>query len=261
MKPMFRKLFVASLIFYFSNDAIASGFTYLSQVSNSFHIAEHVLTLIFVSLIFLGLGLIYRTIASSTENRIVPDKGITFRNIVDVYGDFIYKQCVNVIGEKDGPKYFSFIAALFLFILLNNLIGLIPGFLPPTENLNTTLALGVVTFAYYNIQGCREQGVVNYLKHFMGPLWYMAILIFPIEIISNAVRPFSLAFRLRGNLFGDHLVLGIFSGLMPYVVPVIFLMLGLLVCFIQAFVFSVLTMVYISLAVAHQDHGEASEHH
>lgn len=241
-------------------EAHASGYTFLSNLVHVVHLPEHVITLIFVSLLILTMGLFYRTQLSKVGNIVIPDRGVTLRNMLEAYGQFIYKQCCSIIGEKDGPKYFGFIGILFIFILFNNLIGLIPGFLPPTENLNTTLALGVLSFVYYNIQGCRAQGVVNYLKHFAGPLWYMAILVFPIEIISNAVRPLSLAFRLRGNMFGDHLVLGIFSGLMPYVVPVIFMVLGLLVSFIQAFVFSVLTMVYISLAVAHHDHGEEGHH-
>src|SRR5690606_12416382 len=122
-------------------------------------------------------------------------------------GQFIMNQCKAIIGEKEGPKYFSFIATTFLVILVSNLIGLIPGFLPPTEELSTTLALGIFSFIYYNIKGCKELGTVNYFKHFAGPLWYMAILIFPIEILSNLIRPVSLALRLRGNMYGDHLVL------------------------------------------------------
>ena len=99
-------------------------------------------------------------------------------------------------------------------------------------------------------------GVINYLKHFAGPLWYMAILIFPIEILSNFVRPLSLALRLRGNMMGDHMVLAVFSDLVPGIVPIVFLILGMLVSFIQAYVFTCLSMVYISLASAHHDHDE-----
>lgn len=255
-------IFLFGCIFPFHVVNAASGFTFLSQLVHVVHLPEHVLTLILVSLLIAIVGLIYRAQVTKVGNLVIPDKGITVRNIMEVYGQFIYKQCCVIIGEKEGPKYFTFLSMLFLFILFNNLIGLVPGFLPPTENLNTTLALGIMSFVYYNIQGCKAQGVVNYLKHFMGPLWYMAILVFPIEIISNAVRPLSLALRLRGNMFGDHLVLGIFSSLMPYVVPIIFMVLGLLVSFIQAFVFTILTMVYISLAVAHHDHGgHEQEHH
>jgi len=256
---MKRFFLLSSLLLVLSN-ASASGFTFLSQLTGKFHLPEHVLTFALVGLILLITGLVYRSKITTSSNTVIPDKGISLRNIIDSYGEFIYGQCRAVIGEKEAPKYFTFIATLFLFIFLSNFIGLIPGFLPPTENINTTLALGVVSFVYYNIVGCKEVGTINYIKHFCGPLWYMAVLMFPIEIISNFVRPFSLALRLRGNMFGDHLVLGIFSGLVPYVVPILFLILGLLVCLIQAYVFTVLTMVYISLATAHQDHGEEHAH-
>jgi F-type H+-transporting ATPase subunit a len=113
---------------------------------------------------------------------------------------------------------------------------------------------------YYNYQGIKEQGIVGHIKHFMGPVWYLAILIFPIELISHAVRPLSLGLRLKGNMEGDHLVLSIFSNLVPYIVPIPFYVIGLFVCFMQAFVFTLLTMVYISLATAHHDHEEHAHH-
>ena len=179
---------------------------------------------------------------------------------MEAFGEFIYNLCRNTMGEKEAKQYFPVIGMLFLFIFFSNVIGLVPGFLPPTDNINTTLALGVFVFIYYNVVGIKEMGLVGHIKHFMGPVWYLAFLILPIEIISHAVRPLSLALRLRGNMFGDHLVLSIFSGLLPYIVPIIFLVLGLFVCFIQAFVFTLLTMVYISLATAHHDHDEQEAH-
>jgi F-type H+-transporting ATPase subunit a len=106
----------------------------------------------------------------------------------------------------------------------------------------------------------KEVGVGNYFKHFAGPLWYLSVLIFPIEIISTCIRPISLSLRLYGNMFGDHMVLSIFSGLAPAIIPIVFLTLGLLVCFIQAYVFTILSMVYISLATAHHDHAEHAHH-
>jgi F-type H+-transporting ATPase subunit a len=164
------------------------------------------------------------------------------------------------MGEEQAKKYYTVIVLLFSFIFINNVIGLIPGFLPPTDNFNTTLALGLFVFLYYNYQGIKEQGIVGHIKHFMGPVWYLAILIFPIELISHAVRPLSLGLRLKGNMEGDHLVLSIFSNLVPYIVPIPFYVIGLFVCFMQAFVFTLLTMVYISLATAHHDHEEHAHH-
>ena len=240
----------------------AGGFTWAGQLIHAFDlpIPDHVLTFIFVLILLTVVGFLYRSSLAKTHNVIIPDKGITLRNFVEAYGQFILNQCKAVIGEREGPKYFAFIATTFLVILICNLIGLIPGFLPPTEHLSTTLALGLFSFLYYNIKGCKELGTINYLKHFAGPLWYMAILIFPIEILSNFIRPLSLALRLRGNMYGDHLVLSIFSDLAPFVVPIVFMILGILVSIIQAYVFTVLSMVYISLATAHHDHEEHGHH-
>lgn len=257
---IYMSLFIT---FLFATNASANeGFTWVSKVTHHFHlnVPEHVITFILVALFLILLGLLYRKSISKCKNILIPDKGITLRNLIEAYGQFIMGQCKSVIGEHQGPKYFPFISSIFIFVLFSNLIGLIPGFLPPTEHLSTTLAIGLFSFIYYNLKGCKELGVVNYLKHFAGPLWYMAILIFPIEILSNCIRPISLALRLRGNMFGDHLVLGIFSKLAPVGVPIVFMILGLLVCVIQAYVFTVLSMVYIGLATAHHDHAESGHH-
>ena len=209
------------------------------------------------------IGLIYRVKTANAQSLIIPDSGTTLRNIVELYGKFIYHQCNAVLGEKSAPKYFQFIATIFLLILMSNLLGLIPGFLPPTENLSTTLALGLFSFIYYNMKGCKEMGTWEYIKHFAGPLWYMAFLIFPIEILSHLIRPVSLALRLQGNMMGDHQVLGTFLNLEVMGFPIAalgaaipFYVLGMLVCVIQAYVFTMLSMVYISLATAHHDHAE-----
>jgi len=236
--------------------AFASGYTFLGQVGDSLHIPQHVLTFSITALIFLFIGVVYRGKIAGIKNTAIPDRGITIRNLIEALGQFVYNLARNIMGEKQAKNYYSVIVLLFSFILVNNLIGLLPGFLPPTDNFNTTLALGVFVFLYYNYQGIKEQGLIGHIKHFMGPVWYLAILIFPIELISHAVRPLSLGLRLKGNMEGDHLVLSIFSGLVPYIVPIPFYVIGLFVCFMQAFVFTLLTMVYISLATAHHDHEE-----
>jgi F-type H+-transporting ATPase subunit a len=263
---------IATLIAFKSTPALASGgFTWVTQIGKSvgldhalhetpFHHYDHILTFILVLVGLLLTGFYYRAKTKNMEASIIPDKGITYRNVIEWYGSFIYKQVRAVLGEKDAPKYFPFVATIFIIIFLSNMIGLVPGFLPPTESINTTLALGVFSFLYFNIKGCKEAGTLNYLKHFAGPLWYMAVLIFPIEIISTCIRPISLALRLYGNMYGDHMVLSTFSGLAPLLVPIIFMLLGMLVSFIQAYVFIMLSMVYVSLATAHQDHGDHAHH-
>lgn len=258
---MMKKISLIFLLSFFSINVYASGgFTWLGPVAHALHVADHVIGLLLIAFILIVSGLVYRSKLAKVSNVIIPDKGITFRNIIELYGSFIYSQCKAVLGEDEAPKYFKFVATIFITIFLSNLIGLIPGFLPPTESLSTTLALGVFSFVYYNVKGCKELGTFNYLKHFAGPLWYMAVLIFPIEIFSNFIRPISLALRLQGNMMGDHKVLETFSNMVPLLVPIPFYLLGLLVCFIQAYVFTMLSMVYISLATAHHDHDEAHAH-
>lgn len=241
--------------------AHAAGYTFIAQLEHVLHIKQHVLTFGAVGVLFILLGTIYRAKLSGVKNSIVPDRGITYRNIFEALGQFIYNLARNIMGEEQAKRYYTVIMLLFAFVLSNNLIGLVPGFLPPTDNFNTTLALGVFVFLYYNYQGIRAQGLWGHIKHFMGPVWYLAFLILPIELISHGVRPLSLGLRLKGNMEGDHLVLSIFSGLVPYIVPIPFYIIGMFVCFMQAFVFTLLTMVYISLATAHHDHDEEHAHH
>lgn len=254
-----------------SNAQAASGFTWLTQLGkvtgleeqvhhSGIHHYEHIPTFALVLLFLVLAGFYYRAKTKNIDAAVIPDRGITCKNIIELYGSFIYTQARAVLGEKSAPKYYRFVATMFIVIFLSNMIGLIPGFLPPTESINTTLAVGVFSFLYFNFKGCKEMGTINYLKHFAGPLWYMAVLIFPIEIISTCIRPISLALRLYGNMYGDHMVLGTFSNLAPLLVPIVFMVLGILVSFIQAYVFTMLSMVYVSLATAHHDHDEHAHH-
>ncbi len=250
------------IAFLFTNSVWASGgYNFFTNASHTFHIPAHTLALIFGSLVFLLVGFIYRAKVSAVKNITIPDEGITVRNIVESLGQMMYSTAKSVMGEESARRYFTYVIFCFCFILLNNILGVFPGSMSPNQNLNTTLALGIFTFLYFNIQGIRAVGIVNYLKHFAGPMPALAILIFPIEIISISVRPLSLALRLRGNMDGDHLILGIFSELVPYIVPIPFYAMGIFVSFLQAFVFALLTMIYIGMATAHHDHGEHEAHH
>jgi F-type H+-transporting ATPase subunit a len=239
----------------------AGGFNFFSEASHAFHVPAHTLALIVGSIIMIVVGLVYRAQLSAAKNYIVPDKRISARNLVEALGQMMYGTAKTVMGEESAKKYFSYVIFVFFYILINNLIGIFPGSMSSTQNLNTTLALGIFTFFYFNFQGIRAVGFVNYMKHFAGPMPALAILIFPIEIISVSVRPLSLALRLRGNMDGDHLILGIFSELVPYIVPIPFYAMGIFVGFLQAFVFTLLTMIYIGMATAHHDHGDHEHHH
>ncbi len=157
----------------------------------------------------------------------------------------------NLIEETMGPKgkpYFPLIATFALFILVSNLIALIPGFYPPTANLNTNAALALTVFAMTHIVGVKEHGIA-YLKHFMGPMLVLAPLMFIIEFIGHLARPLSLSLRLFGNMYGHEIVLMIFFALVPFLLPVPMMLMGVLIAFIQAFVFTLLAMIYIAGAL------------
>jgi F-type H+-transporting ATPase subunit a len=156
--------------------------------------------------------------------------------------------------EHGSSKYVPFIGTLFIFILLMNLIGIIPGFESPTMTPAVPCGIAVSVFLYYNYMGFREQGVGKYLAHFAGPVWYLAWLMIPIEIISHLSRPLSLTVRLFGNMFAGEKVTLTFLALTYFAVPVVFMGLHVFVAFLQAFIFMLLSTIYIAGAVAHEEH-------
>ena len=158
-----------------------------------------------------------------------------------------------IIGHE-GDNYLYIIGSFAVFIFLANIFGLFFFLQPPTSNPNTTFALALTSFLYFNYQGIRKQGFLHYLKHFAGPIWWLAPLMFPIEIIGNLARVLSLGMRLFGNIFGEHTATGIFMGLVPFVIPWPMMGLGIFGAFLQTFVFIMLTMVYISGAIAAEEH-------
>ncbi|MBR5347127.1 MAG: F0F1 ATP synthase subunit A [Deltaproteobacteria bacterium] len=155
------------------------------------------------------------------------------------------------IEENAGPKgkeYFPLFATLALFILSCNLIALVPGCYPPTANVNTNLAMALTVFGATHYIGIKEHGF-KYIKHFMGPVLPLAPLIFIIEVISHIARPISLTLRLFGNMYGHEMVLMVFLALVPLFVPLPMMLMGIMVAFIQTFVFTLLSIIYISGAI------------
>ncbi len=238
--------------FFMASGEHFSLFSYFLKMNHGY---VHVAMAAVVTLLIAGLSLlIHRSFKRDQEigrDPLIPDDKLSLRNIVEIGLERLFQMFQNILGH-DAEKHFGLLASIFLYILISNFMGLIPGFLPPTDNMNTNLAIGLVVFLYYNYQGFKEFGAA-YLKHFMGPVWLLAPLMFVIELVSHVVRPISLSLRLAGNMTGDHQVLGVFSNMTPLLVPVIFMALGFLVCFLQAFVFTLLSSVYIAMAVSH-DH-------
>ncbi len=226
---------------------------------------QHVIAAAFVLLVLLLLSLRARAqLASAKDGGVVPGPTFSARNFVEVISEALYGQLQSLCGNE-GRRFFPVIGALGLFIFFSNVLGLIPGFIPPTDNWNTTLACGLFIFLYYNYQGLRVNKL-NHIIHMMNPMgnklgWVLAPLMFPIELIGHLARPMSLSLRLMGNMIGDHAVLAIFVGIFPILLPLPFYILGFLVCIIQTVVFCLLSMVYLSLAVAHADHGDEAHAH
>ncbi|ABK98230.1 F0F1 ATP synthase subunit A [Pelobacter propionicus] len=173
------------------------------------------------------------------------------QNFMEVVVGGVENMIVETMGEHGRP-YFPLVATVGLFVLVSNLIGLIPGFFPPTANINTTAACAIVVFIATHVVGIKRHGI-GYIKHFCGPILWLAPVMFFIEVIGHLSRPLSLTLRLFGNMNGHELVLIIFFGLAPFLVPLPMMLMGVLVSFIQAFVFMLLTMIYIqgSLEEAH----------
>ena len=211
----------------------------------------HVATLGVSCLALIAVAFVGRAALGSGEKAVEPAGRFSIKGFFEVVTEFIVSLVDMVIGEE-GRFFVPMFASIFFFVLFSNFVGLLPGMTPATDNINTTLAVGVFTFLAYNFYGVKEHGL-PYLKHFLGPVLFMAPLMVIIEIISHLVRPFSLGLRLQGNMMGDHTVLGIFLDLVPWGVPVIFYGLGTFVCFMQAFVLTMMSMIYVSMAVAH-DH-------
>ena len=171
------------------------------------------------------------------------------QNFMEVVVGGIENMIVETMGEHGRP-FFPLIATLAIFVLVSNLIGLIPGFFPPTANINTTAACAVIVFLSTHVVGIKHHGL-GYIKHFLGPIAWLAPIMFFIEVIGHVSRPVSLTLRLFGNMNGHELVLMIFFGLAPFLVPLPMMLMGVLVSFIQAFVFMLLAMIYIQGSLEH----------
>ena len=174
------------------------------------------------------------------------------QQIAEIIHEFTGSNASQIIGGHNYERFQAFVTCVFLFIVINNLLGLIPGVVTPTSAPVVPLGIALCTFVYYHFYGFKEQGFVGYLKHFAGPIWWIAWLLFPIEIISHCARIMSLTIRLYANMFASDLVTLVFFSLVPVGVPAVFLGLHAGVSLIQAYVFMLLAMIYLSQAVAHE---------
>jgi F-type H+-transporting ATPase subunit a len=198
----------------------------------------------------LGLGLAVR------KRRLVPGK---FQSVLELIIEFFEGQMTDIIGPQ-GKKYLPLVGTVGLFIFCANLLGLVPGLMSPTSKLNVTIGCALTVFVYYHYQGMKAQGVLKYLKHFMGPVPFLAPLMVPIELISHFSRPLSLSIRLFSNIFAEEVLIVVIASLLPYILPLPFMALAMFTGLLQAFVFVLLSCIYISGAVAHDEEQPHAKH-
>jgi F-type H+-transporting ATPase subunit a len=207
---------------------------------------------VFTMVVCAVVGFIYKRGVSKLGDDVAPDGKFSLRTLVDMAMDLVVGLGKDNLGDQ-WRVHVPLLAGIFMFILISNLGGLIPGLVPATENISSNLAMGLMVFLIYNFAGFREHGW-HYIKQFTGPMLAIAPLMFVIELIGHMVRPISLSLRLMCNVFADHLLVGIFTANAPYVlIPSALLFFGVLVALVQSYLFTLLTSVYISMAVSH-DH-------
>ena len=223
-------------------------FTYLGGI-----FGEHNHSVVLIAHLLLVSVIVLLIAKMATKGlRAVPNAG---QNVMEAYLGGVIAMGKDVIGEELARKYLPLVAAVGLFIFVSNVIGIIPGFESPTSNINVTLPLALMVFFYYNYEGIKENGVVKYFAHFMGPVKALAPLMFPIEIVSHISRIISLSFRLFGNIKGDDLFLWVLLMLVPFIAPLPAYLLLSFSALLQTFVFMILIYVYLAGAVAmDEDH-------
>ena len=185
--------------------------------------------------------------------RLSMDRPGKTQHLFEVIYTFLRGEAHDSIGHE-GPRFLPFLGTLFIFILFCNLIGIIPGFESPTMNPSVPAGCAVLVFVYYNFMGFKQQGIFKYMAHFAGPMPLLAPLMIPIELISHMARPLSLTIRLFANMLAGEKVTVVFLGLTYLVAPAVFMGLHVFVSFLQAYIFVLLTMMYLSETVPHEQH-------
>jgi len=224
----------------------------MPELFTFFGLVTHDKTFIYITHMLLSAGIALLLVRAAMSNLQLVPKGS--QNLMEAYIGGVLQMGADVMGKEPARRYLPLVATIGLFVGIANLIGVIPGFEAPTAFLEMPLTLALVVFVYYNFEGIRRQGVVKYFKHFLGPVWWLYWLMFPIEIVSHFSRLVSLSFRLFGNVKGDDMFLMVILMLAPWLLPMIPFALLTFMAFLQAFIFMMLTYVYLGGAVAVEDH-------
>lgn len=230
-------------------------FNWTQLIPTVTHDTIHVATAACAALAMLILAVVARWALGSGDSAVAPASRLSVKGVFELITEMIVGLCDLVIGDG-GRKYAPMFAAIFFYILFQNSMELVPGMTPASKDMNMTIAVGLFSFVLYNYYGFKENGL-SYVKHFMGPVLWLAPLMLAIELVSNMIRPLTLGLRLMGNMLADDTIIAVFVHLFKPAwfipVPAIFYAMGIFVCVVQAFVFTMLSMIYISMATAH-DH-------
>jgi F-type H+-transporting ATPase subunit a len=229
------------------------GYSFIGHRDPSYRSFEAIVTSMMVVVLVTVLAIRTRRTLADVDRAVVPDDTLTLRTFMEAFISYFYGLARDVMGPKRAKRYFPIVGSAACFIFFANLLALLPGFAPPTSNLNITLGCALCVFILFNYYGLQANGF-NYVKHFAGPKWYLAPLIFPIELISTCVRPVTLSIRLMVNMAVDHLLGTIALGMVALFIPVPLMLLGAIVIVVQTLVFSLLTSIYIGLATEHEEH-------
>ena len=246
MEELEHSLFIVEFINKILSKPLSSLFALVGiEVTNPEHLIPDYVVM---CLIAAGLLILFFSL-SSKKPQLIPSK---LQNVMELIIQFFENLLTDLIG-KDGKRYLPLVGTIGLFILACNLMGLVPGFMSPTSKLNVTAGCALTVFIYYHWQGIKSQGFFKYLKHFMGPIPLLAPLMVPIEIISHFSRPLSLSMRLFGNIFAEELLILIMASIIPFLLPLPFMAIAIITAVVQAYVFVLLSCIYIAGAVAHEE--------
>ena len=234
-------------------NAQAFGTSVVKHEPPSWRSFEPLAASLFVTLLVLAIAARVRGQLANPDDAVVPEDRLTLRTFMEAFLSYFYDLAKSVMDAERAKKYFPLIGAAAMFVFFSNILALIPGFPVATSSLSVTLGCAIVVFVCFNAYGLAANGF-GYVAHLAGPAWYLAWLVFPIEVISLIVRPITLAVRLMLNMAVDHLILGIFLSLVCVLVPIPIMLLGVLIILIQTLVFTLLTCIYIGLATEHEAH-------
>lgn len=217
---------------------------------------EPIAASLLVVLIVLAIALRVRARLSNADEAVIPDDRLTLRTFMEAFLAYFYDLAKSVMGPDRAKKYFPLIGTSAAFIFFSNIMALIPGMPVPTSHLGITLGCALVVFVLFNVYGIMSQGM-SYFAHLAGPVWWLAPLIFPLEVLSLCIRPVTLAIRLMVNMAADHVMLALFLGMVAAFLPLPVMLLGCLVAVVQTLVFTLLACIYVGMATEGHDEQHA----